>query len=276
MNNNIKFSIIIPAYNAQDYIDACLNSIMSQTYTNYEIIVIDDCSTDNTYEILKQYNNISLLKTKINSRQGAARNIGLNNCSGDYVIFLDSDDCLSKDTNLEELSNIVINNNNPDIIYFGMHITGSREMSLIPDSENTNKSYRLAKNPFINVTSICWKNDLLQKNNIRFPEDIKYEDVYFAFLGIEKSSNFTYTDSIFYEYNNRNNSTTTSYTLSQSIDTIKLIDKLFTLFDKIDVKNYPLLFDRIKQQADRVPARLSRAIDTKQNELLSKKISYER
>ena len=144
-------------------------------------------------------------------------------------------------------------------------------MSLIPDASNTEKSYRLAENPFINVTSICWKNELLQKNNIRFPEDIKYEDVYFAFLGIEKSKTYTYTNSIFYEYNNRSNSTTTSYTLSQSIDTIKLIDRLFTLSDKIDKKNYPLLFNRISQQADRIPNRLNRAINFKKNEILKNK-----
>lgn len=269
--NNIKFSIIIPAYNAQNYIDICLNSIFIQTYTNYEIIVVDDCSTDNTYEVLKQYNNILLFKTEKNARQGTARNLGLDNCSGDYVLFLDSDDRFSKDTVLKELSDIIANTNNPDIIYFGMNINGIRKMSLIPDSENTNKSYRLAENPFINVISICWKNNLLQNNNIRFPENIKYEDVYFAFLGIEKSSSFAYTPSIFYEYNNRSDSTTTSYSLSQSIDTIKLIETLFTLVNKIDKKNYPSLFSRINQQAERIPVRLNRAIETKKNEINKKK-----
>ena len=53
--NNIKFSIIIPAYNVEKYIEKCIKSILEQDYTNYEIIVVDDCSTDNTVNILKRY-----------------------------------------------------------------------------------------------------------------------------------------------------------------------------------------------------------------------------
>lgn len=78
---NLKFSIIIPVYNCEDLISKCLDSILNQTYKNIEILVIDDCSTDNTPEVLKKYNGIKVLSTPTNSRQGAARNIGLDNCT---------------------------------------------------------------------------------------------------------------------------------------------------------------------------------------------------
>lgn len=77
---NLKFSIIIPAYNCEDFISKCLDSVINQTYKNFEILVIDDCSTDNTTKVLQKYNNIRIFSTPTNSRQGAARNIGLDNC----------------------------------------------------------------------------------------------------------------------------------------------------------------------------------------------------
>ena len=258
---NIKFSFIIPSYNCENFITTCLDSVISQTYKNYEIIVVDDCSTDNTMNILKKYNNIKILSTPKNLRQGAARNIALDNCSGDYIIFLDSDDFLYSPDVLAKLENKIIKTSYPDIIYLGLEMFGNRNLSLIPNEENSKKQYRLAENPFINVISICWKNELIQKNNIRFPESIKYEDVYFAFLGIERAKTYEYIDFIFYKYNSRASSTTTSYTLDQSIDTIKLINKLFDLYKIIDKENFCFLDARIKQQANRASVRLNRAID---------------
>lgn len=262
---NIKFSFIIPAYNCENFIEDCLNSIFSQTYKNYEIIVVDDCSTDNTITVLKKYNNIKILSTPKNSRQGAARNIGLDNCTGDYILFVDSDDSLYGNDVLEKVANEINKHSQPDILYLGLKMFGKRDLLLMPDEKNSQKEYRLAENPFINVISICWKNELIQKNNIRFPETIKYEDVYFAFLGIEKSKTYSYTDFIYYKYNNRGSSTTTTYSLDQSIDTVKLIEQLFNLYKIIDTENIPHLDARIKQQAARATVRLNRAIDEKFN-----------
>lgn len=258
---NIKFSIIIPTYNSEEFIEQCLESIFSQTYKNIEVIVVNDCSTDNTLEKLKKYKQIKVFSTKVNSRQGVARNIGLNNCTGDYILFLDSDDTLYKFDVLSKLANKINNTEFPDIIYFGLKIEGKRELELIPNEVNTSKAYRLAENPFINVTSICWKNSLLQDNNIRFPEKIRYEDVYFAFLGIEKSKTYEYISEICYLYNNREISTTTNYTLNQSKDTIILIEKLFELYDFINDDSKKYLQKRINQQSERAKVRLDRAIE---------------
>lgn len=257
----ITFSIIIPAYNSQQFIETTLSSVFNQTYKKYEVIVVDDCSTDNTYNILKKYDNIRLFKTPQNSRQGGARNLGLDNCRGKYVVFLDSDDTLYENTSLENLYKCIERNNFPDIIYTGMKFSGKRDMILLPNVDNSQKAYRLAECKWANVVSICWSRNLLQKNNIRFPENIRYEDVYFYFLGIEKSRSYSFGDFIFYNYNNRDSSTTTSYTLDQSIDTIKIIGKLASLKSVVNTDNLPLLQKRIEQQASRVPVRLERAID---------------
>lgn len=258
---NIKFSIIIPAYNAEQYIQDSINSILNQTYSNHEIIVIDDCSTDNTYNVVKNNSNVKLLQTPINSRQGAARNIGLDNCSGDYILFLDADDILFDNFVLENLLAIIKEKKSPDIIYCGMKITEKRDLTIMPDENNTSKAFRLGQNKWMNVTSLCLRNSMIQKYSIRFPENIRYEDVYFAFIAIEKAATYAYTDFITYLYINRENTTTTTYTYAQSLDTIRMIEKLTELKDYISKENLPYLKQRIIEQTERLQERLKRVIN---------------
>ena len=91
----IKYSIIIPAYNASSHINKCLDSILNQTYENFEVIIVDDGSTDDTLKILnkyaQQYSNVYILSQE-NAGPGAAREKALKYIKGDYVIFSDADD----------------------------------------------------------------------------------------------------------------------------------------------------------------------------------------
>jgi glycosyltransferase involved in cell wall biosynthesis len=88
---NPKVSVIMPAYNAGQYIRESLDSIFAQTYKNYEVIVVDDGSTDNTQTILKEYPEVRCFYTN-RSGPAAARNLGIRNCDGEFIAFLDSDD----------------------------------------------------------------------------------------------------------------------------------------------------------------------------------------
>ena len=94
---NEKVSIIIPAYNAEKYLCECLDSALNQTYTNVELIIVNDGSADKTKDILDHYvaqhENIKVIHTE-NGGVSRARNIGLDNADGDYIMFLDSDDLL--------------------------------------------------------------------------------------------------------------------------------------------------------------------------------------
>ena len=94
-----KLSIVIPVYNTAVYLKECLDSIINQTYSNIEIICVDDCSPDNSAEIIKEYaakdNRIKYIKHSENKKQGAARNTGIDAASGKYITFIDSDDYLS-------------------------------------------------------------------------------------------------------------------------------------------------------------------------------------
>ena len=96
MKNEDLVTIIVPVYNREKYIKETIDSILKQTYTNYEVIFIDDCSTDGSLEILEEYcnlyNNFKLIKLKRNMGVSFARNIGIRKASGRYIAFLDSDD----------------------------------------------------------------------------------------------------------------------------------------------------------------------------------------
>ena len=98
MKNNL-ISIIVPIYNSENYIKKCLDSILAQTYSNLEVILIDDGSTDNSYNICKDYqkkdNRIVLLQQK-NAGVSRARNHGLEVAKGEYIGFVDSDDLLDE------------------------------------------------------------------------------------------------------------------------------------------------------------------------------------
>lgn len=91
-----KISVIIPVYNANEYLRRCLDSVCNQTLKDIEIICVDDCSTDNSFEILqeytKKYTNLKVIHCDKNGGESVARNIGLDNATGDYIAFVDNDD----------------------------------------------------------------------------------------------------------------------------------------------------------------------------------------
>ena len=103
----IKFSIIVPIYNIELYVDKCINSILNQTYSNFEIIAVNDGSTDNSIKVLESINDSRLsIFTKINGGLSSARNYGLKKATGDYIWFLDGDDYIENNS-LEILEKII-------------------------------------------------------------------------------------------------------------------------------------------------------------------------
>ena len=97
---DVKISIIIPVYNVEDYLKECLDSLLRQTFTEFEIICIDDGSSDNSLDILKKYQLLDTRITVLNQQHqfaGTARNKGISCAKGEYLLFLDADDFFEKD-----------------------------------------------------------------------------------------------------------------------------------------------------------------------------------
>lgn len=221
----IRFSIITAAYNIGDYIQRAIKSVETQTFKDYEFIIVNDCSTDNTeekiLEMSEKYDNIIYLKHEKNKKAGGARNTALEIAKGEYVLFLDGDDYLAEDNVLERLSEL-IGNDNPDVIYLGFKIEGDREELVIPTEETCTKTYKAAKDKYPNPWSKCWRKQYLDQNNIRFPEYRFYEDVLFVYNGVMKSQSYKIADFVVHKYTSgRKNSMTTKMNLKNIKDTVE-------------------------------------------------------
>src|SRR5688500_13474226 len=97
MSQDVRFSIVIPTYNRQDFILETLQTVFDQTYKNFEIVVVDNCSTDNTVELLAPLvdeGKIKLFRNDRNYERAHSRNVGMGKATGDFLTFLDSDDYL--------------------------------------------------------------------------------------------------------------------------------------------------------------------------------------
>lgn len=112
----MKFSIIIPAYNSAAFIKQALDSIKSQTFTDYELIVVCDSCTDNTEEIAKEYGARTF--TVDFHQDGQTRNIGIDNAKGEYLLFMDDDDWWMHENVLEKIDNAL---NDCDVLRFGFY-----------------------------------------------------------------------------------------------------------------------------------------------------------
>lgn len=192
------FSIIIPVYNASSYIKKCLSSIKSQSFSDFEVLLINDGSTDNSLEIINQeINEDSRFKviTKPNSGVSATRNLGLSKATGNYIIFVDADDWIEP-TLLEELSLIP---NNPDIIQYDFFKVGSSKKKVHIKSEFP----LIVQGEGAVVWKRAFKRELL--NDITFDESlIGGEDYLFCVQAFIKSKSFYYLNKCLYNYNTTN------------------------------------------------------------------------
>ena len=149
-----KFSIIIPNYNEEKYIKRCLDSIFNQTMNKgkYEVIVIDDGSTDKSIEIIKQYDVKLLNSNRLGA--GGARNKGLDIASGNYIILLDGDDYLYENDVLEKLDKKL---DNQDIVFVKYkQILGDEEKIIEENTSNTLEEQIYKSNHFC-CTLKCFK-----------------------------------------------------------------------------------------------------------------------
>lgn len=228
-----RFSIIIAAYNIEDYIERAIVSVENQTFKNIEIIVVNDGSIDHTNKIILElcdkYKNILYLKHRENKKAGGARNSALNIAKGEYIVFLDGDDYLAENDVLERLDK-VIGNDETEVIYLGFKIEGDREELVLPTEETCVKTYKAASDKYPNPWSKCWRREFLDKHNIRFPEKRFYEDVLFVYNGVMKSESYKIADFVVHKYTSgRVNSMTTTINLDNIKDTISNLEDLIEM-----------------------------------------------
>ena len=260
MNYVPKISVICPMYNAERYIKTCINSVLTQTFTDFELILIDDCSTDNTLEIAKSFKDsrIKLFHNKKNlGNPGIVRNIGLDIACGEFVYFIDNDDALTK--NAFDILMKKMYETNADIIYScSWMIPSDSEFTELIDGmpgivqKTLSKpvSKKLSERILIELcqngmSSTAWlylyRRKLFDNPNgkIRFPNCLA-EDVFVHLDMLLATDNIVKIKTPFYVYRNRKDS------LSHSgKNIVQAIDSTFKLIAYAREKLTPLITDTI-------------------------------
>lgn len=237
MKNNVEISIIVPTFNVEKYINECLDTLLDQTYKNYEIIVVDDGSSDNTINILNEYkknhSNIKLIQQE-NQFAGVARNNGMKYAQGKYLLFLDSDDFFELNM-LEKIYNKAIESEADVVLFNGDYFNDNENkfmpeknhifIDLIPKNKDlfnkhdTQNLFQIAKaatwNKFI-------KKELVIKNDIHFSETKTSNDVYFSYLVLTHSDKITYVYDQLLHYRVDNNSLQNNLT-SENINSLNVL-----------------------------------------------------
>ena len=194
-----KISVILPIYNASSCIEETLNYILAQTFTDYEVICVDDGSTDNTLEVLKEYekkdNRIKVI-SQSNGGAGKARNTGLDNASGDYLAFLDADDLYDPDMLSKAYKKAVEGNADLVVWKCDRYNDTTKEYSPTPWTlrEKDLPPYRpmyyrnFTDNVFKVFVGWAWdklfKRDYILENHLRFQEIRTSNDMLFTFMGV--------------------------------------------------------------------------------------------
>lgn len=193
-NRNVKLSIIVPVYKTEAFLKPCLDSILGQSYQNFELICINDGSPDNSQSILEAYaskdHRVKIINQE-NAGLSAARNAGLDVVNGDWVLFVDSDDKLGDGgvTSGNELQNLV-EQIEDDVDWIVTQMTVFYENCNYIDKHADQKYFSLpfigkkdSSEQLIQKLNVCapgklYKREVIEKNNLRFPHGLRYEDEY--------------------------------------------------------------------------------------------------
>lgn len=240
----VKVSIILPVYNVEKYLNECLDSIVNQTFSDMEIICINDGSTDNSLAILNSYasrdGRIKIISQE-NAGMGAARNVGIRAAKGDYIFFIDSDDFIYLDAIEEMYGSAVLNDS--DMVLFRR----TREFDI--DRETNHEGYNFDNifkisgddykeftfdytdlknhvlNSYLSVWMKFYKREFLNLyDDFYFQEGIAYEDGLFHVKVFLRARRMSHIPKVYYYY--RNNPSSVMNNSSYNMDIFKVVDSV--------------------------------------------------
>lgn len=209
MKKDVLLTVVIPVYNVEKYLKRCIESILIQEWKNYDILLVDDGSTDSSPQICDDYAKVYYFISVIHKKNGGlseARNTGISHAKGDYVYFPDSDDWLEPQT-FKELAD-VLESQEFDIVSFNREFVKGEEDTIVSDPlvtqvyEGKDAFVQMLKHSYITgfANDKIYKKSLFIDNNISFPKGKYYEDLgtnYKLFLSAE---NVFATNQKYYHY----------------------------------------------------------------------------
>lgn len=237
-----KLSIIVPVYNTSKYLKKCLDSVLNQSFKDFELICVDDGSTDNSFAILQEYSNYAKILQKPNGGLSSARNYALDRATGDYVLFVDSDDYLLPNS-LERLMQRTIYADTvigyPVIAYEGDRRTEEFDKRYF--SPNLEGKVQVTEDILKSVPVVAWakvfNRKRIEDNGIRFPDGLLYEDTYFFWAYFLSEKSVYFEPEPVYCYVRRPNSIMSKSGAQQegySINRVFIFDRILSFYDRMN------------------------------------------
>lgn len=260
----MKYSIIIPVYNVEGYIDRCLSSILKQTYEKFEVIIVNDGSPDNSVDIINKYvkkDKRFQLFNKENGGLSDARNYGVKQATGDVIIFIDGDDYIDKDL-LLKVNEEITTDRLVEVVRFQLRLVNDLGKTLEqPNYKVFNglpsvDAYKIMlENNYVDVAwGYAYKKDFFLKNKFEYAKGKIHEDLGLTHLILVKANKISSIDYIGYNYVQREGSIINTYNRKQNLrkvyDTLYHFDnyvKILNSDSSINKENKELLLNYITQ-----------------------------
>ncbi|MFD3410972.1 CDP-glycerol glycerophosphotransferase family protein [Streptomyces cyaneofuscatus] len=254
-----RFTVIVPAFRVQAYLHACLDSVLSQSFKDFEVVVVDDCSPDACGPIADEYARrdprVTALHLPRNAGLGPARNAGVERATGDYLIFLDGDDTLLPES-LQAIADRIGATGDPDVLmydYARTYWSGRSVRNVLADrlDERGPASFRLADRPeLLHLLMVVWnkayRRSFVEAEGFTFPPGY-YEDTPWTYPVLMSAGSIAVLDAVCVSYRQRRRGNILSTTSEKHFDIFDQYDRVFAFLDarpELDVWR-PVLFRRM-------------------------------
>ncbi len=247
MKKKIKISIIVPVYNVEKYLNRCLDSLVNQTFKDIEIIIVNDGSPDNSQQIIDEYKNKypKLIKAFVKENGGvsSAKNFGLRHASGEYVLFIDSDDYVN--INMIEKMYDVAYKENSDMVICNVYDVFEKNNKIVRYSNNFIGNTNIYENKKIIFNRPANWNKLIKKslfNYFEFELDKWYEDMRVSIKLYLLCKKITFIDEPLYYYVTHENSIMNNKNISKNYQIIDAFDDIINYYKENN------LYDEFKEE----------------------------
>lgn len=239
-----RFTVIVPVYKVQGYLRECIESVLSQTFSDFELLAVVDASPDKSIDILRDLEpheaRLQIISLPQNVGLGFARNAGLAQARGEYVVFLDSDDTFTP-TALADIDRAATRADDPDVVMFdyirtwwwGRHLRNQMASRI---QETAGQIITLEDNPdLLQIIPVAWnkayKREFIESEGLEFPQGY-YEDIPFTYPALIFAQSLTTVDRVCVYYRQRRHGNILSHTSERHFELFDQYDSLFTLLQE--------------------------------------------
>lgn len=268
-SENVRFSVIMCCYNLEKIVNTAIESVLEQRFKNFELILVNDGSQDNTLKVLKKIEakdkRVKVINNRKNIGLSASRNKAIASAIGEYIVHLDGDDTFY---NRDTLKNIdkTLGKDGADVTYFGVQYVGGTNKAYLPNAKNSTREARIVCDMHFAVASKVWRRKFLEETNLTFIEGMYYEDMVYSITAAIKAKTLKYGEfPIYVYYRNREGSIMATPNIKRCKDMYKMLYYLMELYEETPDDLKPYLLSFIKNETFGVPIRIDAILKSLQD-----------